>query len=192
MAGDAGISGEIDVLLEGFRLRAEGLGVKVLRAPGSHEASRELVALAGEWGSRSPIITGQALEAFPVIADAMARAGVQAEQAISPDHCRDQAMGIGLGLAALAETGSVLVAEETLADRSVGMLTGALALLVPTASLLPGLDEAAPRLREIAQRGGGRFATLITGPSRTADIERVLTVGVQGPGKVAVLFLDDV
>ena len=33
-------------------------------------------------------------------------------------------------------------------------------------------------------------STLVTGPSRTADIERVLTVGVQGPARVAVLFLD--
>jgi L-lactate dehydrogenase complex protein LldG len=32
---------------------------------------------------------------------------------------------------------------------------------------------------------------LVTGPSRTADIERVLTVGVQGPGKVMTLFVDD-
>ena len=40
--------------------------------------------------------------------------------------------------------------------------------------------------------GNGRwFSTLVTGPSRTADIERVLTVGVQGPGKVMTLFVDD-
>ena len=46
-------------------------------------------------------------------------------------------------------------------------------------------------LREIASRPGGSYATLVTGPSRTADIERVLTVGVQGPARIAVLFVDD-
>ena len=35
------------------------------------------------------------------------------------------------------------------------------------------------------------MVTLVTGPSRTADIERVLTVGVQGPGRVMILFADD-
>ncbi|MDQ3045411.1 MAG: lactate utilization protein, partial [Chloroflexota bacterium] len=33
--------------------------------------------------------------------------------------------------------------------------------------------------------------TLVTGPSRTADIERVLTVGVQGPGRVIACFVGD-
>ena len=64
-------------------------------------------------------------------------------------------------------------------------------MLCPSSRLLPSLDEAAPLLREIAARPGGGYATLVTGPSRTADIERVLTVGVQGPARVAVLFIDD-
>ncbi|MDQ3413285.1 MAG: lactate utilization protein, partial [Chloroflexota bacterium] len=38
---------------------------------------------------------------------------------------------------------------------------------------------------------GGAYATLVTGPSRTADIERVLTVGVQGPARLIVLFVDE-
>jgi L-lactate dehydrogenase complex protein LldG len=46
-------------------------------------------------------------------------------------------------------------------------------------------------LRQFAVAPGGSFATLVTGPSRTADIERVLTVGVQGPGAVMVVFVDE-
>lgn len=186
-AGQTGI----DAMVEEFRLRAEPLGVKVVRVAGGAGAATELAALAAEWNSERPVVTAQALAAGTSVFAALDGFGVAVEAAQSPEHCRDQPMGIGLGLAALAETGSVLVAEESLADRSVGMLTSALALLVPTETIVPGLDQAAPLLREIAVRGGGRLATLITGPSRTADIERVLTVGVQGPGKVAVLFVDD-
>jgi L-lactate dehydrogenase complex protein LldG len=57
--------------------------------------------------------------------------------------------------------------------------------------LVASLDDAAPVIRELSLAKGGTFSTLVTGPSRTADIERVLTVGVQGPGKVMTLFVDD-
>jgi L-lactate dehydrogenase complex protein LldG len=63
--------------------------------------------------------------------------------------------------------------------------------VIPTSALLPTLDEAAPILKALALAPGRNMVTLVTGPSRTADIERVLTVGVQGPGRVMILFADD-
>jgi len=35
------------------------------------------------------------------------------------------------------------------------------------------------------------FVGFITGPSRTSDIERVLTIGVHGPKQLVVIFVDD-
>jgi L-lactate dehydrogenase complex protein LldG len=85
----------------------------------------------------------------------------------------------------------VLLAEPTLSDRAVGLLSLTCVQIVQTETLLPGLDEAGAVLRRLALRPGGAYASLCTGPSRTADIEMSLTVGVQGPGKVAVLFVDE-
>ena len=53
-------------------------------------------------------------------------------------------------------------------------------------------DQPNPKaLRAMAVRGPGQrlYLTLTTGPSRTADIERVLTIGVQGPRAVHLVVV---
>jgi L-lactate dehydrogenase complex protein LldG len=58
---------------------------------------------------------------------------------------------------------------------------------VPTASLLPDLAAVLARVDPRTST----YLAFITGPSRTADIERVLTIGVHGPGRLIIVFVDD-
>lgn len=178
----------LDDLLEGFRLRAEPLGARVARAESPAAAVPFLAELAASWNATEAVVT-EAVAASG-LADALAAAGLNLRAAGTPEETRDAPLGVSAGELALAETGSVLLAESSLEDRAIGMLAAGHLMVVPTGALVPGLGEAAPALRAAALRPGGGYATLVTGPSRTADIERVLTVGVQGPARVAVLFLD--
>lgn len=99
----------------------------------------------------------------------------------------DVPVAIVAGVMAVAETGSVLVSELELRDRVVTMLCQRLLQVVAAADVVDRLEDAAAWL---APRGGrAGFASLMTGPSRTADIERSLTIGVQGPDEVDVLVL---
>jgi L-lactate dehydrogenase complex protein LldG len=131
------------------------------------------------------------MQRMPGIPPALVSAGLEVRPPASPSETRDSPFGLSMGRLAIAETGSVLLSEPTLEDRSIGMLTLAHATICPTAGLVASLDTAAPLIRKLSLAPGGAFSTLVTGPSRTADIERVLTVGVQGPGKVMTLFVDD-
>ncbi|MCA9879255.1 MAG: LUD domain-containing protein [Thermomicrobiales bacterium] len=179
---------ELSELLALFRTRAEPLGVVVHQ--GDHTSlARAFVAWAE--GPRSAVVSEELRERYPAFCGALADLGVEQIAPESPAQLRDSALGVGIAHAGIAETGSALMAEPTLADRSVGMLPRAQAIVVPTRALLPSLDDAAPILRALALAPGRNMVTLVTGPSRTADIERVLTVGVQGPGRVMVLFADD-
>jgi L-lactate dehydrogenase complex protein LldG len=99
----------------------------------------------------------------------------------------DVPVAIVAGVMAVAETGSVLVSEHELRDRVVTMLGKRLLQVVDVTDVVDRLEDVAAWL---AQRGGqAGFASLMTGPSRTADIERSLTIGVQGPDEVDVLIL---
>lgn len=183
--------GVVDTLLAEFRLKAEPLGVSVSRVGGTADA----VSMLADWlagvGAGAVIVADELAERAPELVAGLGGAGVSVRGAAPPRETRDAPAGISLAQLAVAETGSMLLSEPTLEDRSVGMLTLAQAIVCPTAALVATLDEAVPLLREIALGPGGSFATFVTGPSRTADIERVLTVGVQGPGVVMTLFVDE-
>ncbi len=178
-------------LLDEFREKAEPLGITVLRVHSDQVAAQALADWAGSLEADSVIVASEVTRRLPGIETALTSAGLRVRAPASPAETRDAPLGLSLGRLAIAETGSVLLSEPTLEDRSIGMLTLAQATICPTAALVASLDDAAPFIREFALAKGGAFSTLVTGPSRTADIERVLTVGVQGPGKVMTLFVDE-
>ena len=180
-----------DDLLSEFRAKAEPLGVVV-----QHEASIAAAALAASnWaisqGADRVVVTAGLDEQAPGLCEALVARGLGVTLPRSPVETRDAPAGASLARLAVAETGSTLLSEWSLEDRAVGMLSLAHIIVCPASALVPSLDDAAPVLRELASGPGSSFSTMITGPSRTADIERVLTVGVQGPGTVMVMFVDD-
>ena len=59
--------------------------------------------------------------------------------------------------------------------------------VVPTDAIQPDMASALARVHP-SQTG---YISMITGPSRTADIERVLTIGVHGPARLVVVFVDE-
>lgn len=182
---------EVQRLLADFREKAAPLGVIVGRVGSEAEAARAIVNWAEALGAESAVVAAEVTQRAPTIPAALEALGLRIQQPASPEATRDTPLGISLGRLAVAETGSVLLSESSLEDRSVGMLTLAQVTLCQVSALVSSLDDAAPVLRQLSRGMGGAFSTLVTGPSRTADIERVLTVGVQGPGKVMTLFVDD-
>ena len=97
---------------------------------------------------------------------------------------------VGLGMLGVAETGTVAVAESSHADRLMALLCVRHMLLLPVTSLVPSLHDAAPLFRTWLGRGVGRYLTLVSGASRTSDIERVLTIGVHGPRELAIVLVE--
>jgi L-lactate dehydrogenase complex protein LldF len=89
------------------------------------------------------------------------------------------AVGVTKARVGLADTGSILEADEEL----LGSLLPEIHIAVLKAEdILPSLPDAMPLIQN-------KNAVFITGPSRTADIEMTLTIGVHGPKEVHV-FVD--
>jgi L-lactate dehydrogenase complex protein LldG len=88
---------------------------------------------------------------------------------------------------ALADTGTLVQNSTAIEQRLVSSLPTIHIALAPTSGLLPDLSTLLTRVhpKDCA------YIAMITGPSRTADIERVLTIGVHGPERLVIVFVDD-
>ena len=91
--------------------------------------------------------------------------------------------------ALVAQTGSVLISTASAGGRALSVLPEHHVVLATIDQLLPDLPSAYKLLRE---RYGGRmpsYAGLVTGPSRTGDIERILVLGAHGPKRLTVILI---
>jgi L-lactate dehydrogenase complex protein LldG len=97
-------------------------------------------------------------------------------------------IGLSVAEAALAETGTVAVSSGPGLSRLTALLPPVHLVLVPTSCLTMDIFTWA------ASRQGPLPAaiTLISGPSKTADIEQTMAIGVHGPKRfIAVLYEDE-
>src|ERR1700676_1599494 len=107
----------------------------------------------------------------------------------------DAAVGISGANMAIAETGTiVLVTNEGNADLTTTLPPVHIALFGMD-KVVATLDDAVAVLRMLPRSGTGQIMTSyvnwITGPSRSADIEQSLAIGVHGPREMHCVIVDN-
>ena len=101
--------------------------------------------------------------------------------------CASADLGITSADYALADTGSLVMLSSSEEARMISLVPPAHLALVPRERILTGLDGLFSVLPLPAERTSSMV--LITGPSRTADIEQILIRGVHGPGEIYVVVV---
>lgn len=114
------------------------------------------------------------------------RAGVT-DRAELRELCANCAVGITGADYALADTGTLVLLSSPQEARMISLLPPAHIAVVPRDRILTGLDELFSLVPQPAELTSAMV--LITGPSRTADIEQFLVRGVHGPGELHVVVV---
>jgi L-lactate dehydrogenase complex protein LldG len=167
-----------------FTERLEALGGQVQRAATTEEA-RTLVAASIE--GKSSVASNTPFLVECGIADlAGVETGITDRQRLQ-ERCAAVGVGITSADYALADTGSLVMLSSAREARLVSLLPPAHIAVVPVERLLTGLDELFTVLPRPAEQTSSMV--LITGPSRTADIEQILVKGAHGPGQVLVILV---
>ncbi len=100
--------------------------------------------------------------------------------------------GVTFSNFAMADTGTVVL-ESTMEDvRLATTLPEKHFVIVDPETILEDNLAAIPTMTELHQGTEPRFVAYITGPSRTADIERVLTIGCHGPRELHILVVEGI
>lgn len=113
--------------------------------------------------------------------------------ALSAAEQREQALAAQIGVTsttwAIAETGSLAVASGRGTERMASLLPPVHVAIVEESQVLPDLFDLFARLQEEGLERLPSNLVLITGPSKTGDIELRLTTGVHGPGVWHVIIV---
>jgi L-lactate dehydrogenase complex protein LldG len=102
----------------------------------------------------------------------------------------EAAVGITTADYALADTGTLVLVSGGEQHRLISLLPPTHVCLLDPARILPSLSQLLARLRGKfgTPESAPKNMTCITGPSRTADIEQAITMGVHGPKSLHVIL----
>ena len=92
-------------------------------------------------------------------------------------------VGVTNAICGLADTGSILIVDGEGDPLKASLLTEIHIAVLRESDILPSLADAVHLTRQ------SKAAVFITGPSRTADIEMSLTIGMHGSGEVHVFLV---
>jgi L-lactate dehydrogenase complex protein LldG len=175
----------VSTLYDQFKARAESVSAQVERFATRGEAYAFLARFLRDEGvtdqpQHHALWAARAPRQLPVEVP-----GLRFE--VSREAAAEAAVGISEMEWGIADTGTLAQDATAVEQRLVSTLVPVHVALLATANILPDL----PTLFEKAGPGRAAYLALITGPSRTADIERVLTIGVHGPERLIILCVDE-
>jgi L-lactate dehydrogenase complex protein LldG len=179
-----------------FARELEAVGGKFLGNLTPAEVSGQIVALAREIGAKTVALGRGISSDMDAVGEALERADFKivrtvpvadTERLAMRSRVADADLGIADADFAIASTGTLAVVSA--ADRP-----SSLTLLPPASLAIVEIDRVMPNLAAmLAALGPAGVAanrlTLITGPSRTADIEKRIVLGVHGPKSLHVIVV---
>jgi L-lactate utilization protein LutC len=146
-----------------FTEALSALGGTVIEVADVHEAQRTVESIIGD------------------------RTFISSTSAFSREACAAAEVGVTSAEYALADTGSLVFMSESGEARLLSLLPPRHVAIIERDRILSSLDELLTLIPHPAANSSAMV--LITGPSRTADIEMRLVRGVHGPGEVTVVVV---
>jgi L-lactate dehydrogenase complex protein LldG len=186
----------VSQLIESFTRELEALSGHVHVLTESESVVPTVLQILEKHGAKQIITWDEASLGVPRLLDALIQAGIAIEDSAIPlDSAERRAKlaqldGVLVGLTGaqggLADTGSLVVLSGPGRGRLASLLPPVHIALLPAQKLYPSLPAFLAAHPNVTATGSN--LVFITGPSRTADIELTLSMGVHGPKEIHVVI----
>lgn len=177
-----------------FETNAKAAAAEVFRVKNFAEGEAKLQELLKEYADRTGggimAVGGDENPALKGIYDRIAQSGaaVYTDKFDIYEHRATADIGISTAEFCVAETGSLCVDNYSYEARVATMLPYVNIVFVNANYVVENVSVACKIIGRVFDKG---YLGFVTGPSRTADIERVLSLGVHGPNKLLIIAVED-
>lgn len=186
--GDVGYQGAGTDLAAHFRDAFLAAGGQPYFVTHDAAAAAKVLEIVTEKGARRILLGGPVPERL-ALASQLRERGV--DVAVAKEQSRDDYFEADIGISGadflVAETGSIVVRSRPEEPRSLSLLPPIHIVVADKTQLVPDLFDLFDILPNDAPLPSG--LTIITGPSKTGDIELRLVTGVHGPGEVHLVLI---
>jgi L-lactate dehydrogenase complex protein LldG len=182
---------EPEQLIEIMKEKAQAVQTRISEAGSLHEAFRYAIEITKEQGGSTiaaPGLDETSRNAFQELCR-------ENNLTLWVENLRDHLSGIHTGFAVadwgIAETATLVQASSSEDVRIATMLSETHVALLPRSRIKPDAMALEGELLDLVS-SPSCYLAFISGASRTADIERVLTIGVHGPQELHIVIVEDV
>jgi len=168
-----------------FRAQAQAASCMIESVSSAQQIAPALDVALGRWSARRRVV---------VAPDPLLRSWLGAcatlDVRFGPATTADS-VGVMLPVAAVAETGTLVFHSGPGCPTSLAFLPDYFVAVVPHSRVVPTYEAALEQLpRGTSGEAMPRRICLVTGPSRTADIEEMLLLGAHGPRTVLLIMVE--
>ena len=179
-------------MFESFKAKAETAGnTEVKRFATSVDAFRFIEEFLAKEEIKDEVGSYAVWAQSPILNMVNKDAMVEKFPGLSFEVTRERAKGAKVGITqlkwGLAETGSMAQDSTDVEQRLASALSWIHVAILPTTKIVADIPEFMTKMHP----KNDKYITLITGASKTADIERVLAIGVHGPERLVIVCIDD-
>lgn len=182
-------------MIDDFAARARDAGAEVHSVSSADLVAERVAGILRERGAKLVTLSSDLGELDTPVREALVSSGLEFVEEGAPATAVEKAdAGISGAALGVAETGSILIEGNDLSSRLATMLPIVHITILKEDCVVPSLLEVGEHLRLSALGHQGeriRYASLVTGPSRTADVEKTLSTGVHGPGELHILLVSN-